>query len=350
MTFMQYAEPNNLSSFLIRHQPLFQNKNILICGQLQSVSLAPLLSETNATFLISDYSIFNQLRTAIPELGSRLQYGFQIDDRNRVFDAIVLFMPKAKQEAGLWLTSVLHSLKPEGEIFLIGENRGGVNAAPKLLQPYSNNVQKLDSARHCSLFYAQLTAVPSPPEIDLLYSYYFLQLTTNLPALKISALPGVFSAGELDEGTHLLLDSLPELEGDILDLGCGAGVIGTALCQRSSKAKVVMTDVNALALHAAAKTLKENNLTAQIIASDMFSDVTTEFDFIISNPPFHAGLKTNYEATERLLRQAPAYLKKHGQLFLVANRFLRYEPILAEVFNSVTIIKENSRFKIIRAY
>ena len=111
-----------------------------------------------------------------------------------------------------------------------------------------------------------------------------------------------------------------------------------------------MTDVNALALDSAAKTLEANDLTAEIIASDMFSDVTSKFDFIISNPPFHAGLNTNYEATERMLRQAPAYLKKHGQLFLVANRFLRYEPILAEVFQSVSVINENSRFKIIRAY
>ncbi len=140
------------------------------------------------------------------------------------------------------------------------------------------------------------------------------------------------------------------LDGDILDLGCGAGVIGATLCQRSTTAKIIMTDVNALALDSAAKTLEANDLTAEIIASDMFSDVTSKFDFIISNPPFHAGLNTNYEATERMLRQAPAYLKKHGQLFLVANRFLRYEPILAEVFQSVSVINENSRFKIIRAY
>ncbi len=348
MTFMPSAELNNLSSFLIRHSSLFQNKNILICGQLQSVSLDSLLAEPNATFLVSDYSIFNQLRVTVPELETRLQFGFLTQEANS-FDAILLFMPKAKQEAGLWLTSVLHSLKPNGEIFIIGENRGGINAAPKLLHSYSNNVQKLDSARHCSLYYAQLNVFQAPPELQSLYSLYSLQLALGLAELKIAALPGVFSAGELDEGTNLLLTSLPGLEGDILDLGCGAGVIGATLCQRSSTAKVVMSDVNTLALHSAAKTLEVNNLTAQIIASDMFSDITTKFDFIISNPPFHAGLKTNYEATERMLRQAPNYLKKHGQLFLVANRFLRYEPILAEVFQSVSVINENSRFKIIQA-
>ena len=100
----------------------------------------------------------------------------------------------------------------------------------------------------------------------------------------------------------------------------------------------------------AKETLKQNNLTATVVASDMFSDIQGKFDFIISNPPFHAGLNTHYEATERFLRQAAGYLKKEGQILLVANKFLRYEPILAEVFRSVSIIRENNRFKIIKAF
>jgi 16S rRNA (guanine1207-N2)-methyltransferase len=350
MTAMQYAEPNNLSSFLIRHQSLFQNKSILICGQLQSVSLTPLLSEIGTTFLVSDYSVFNTLQATSPMMGSRLRYGFMLNDVEQKYDAVLLFMPKAKQEAALWFDSVLPSLKPNGDIFVLGENRGGISAAPKLLQPYADKVQKIDSARHCSLFYAQLVTPPVSSTPDSLFSHYTLQLTHDQAALKISALPGVFSAGELDEGTQLLLDSLPALSGDILDVGCGAGVIGAAICQRTPDANVVMTDVNALALLSATKTLEGNNLSAQVIASDMFSDVEAKFDFIISNPPFHAGLKTNYEATERFLHQAPAHLKRGGQLFLVANKFLRYEPILADVFHSVSVIKENSRFKIIRAF
>ena len=36
---------------------------------------------------------------------------------------------------------------------------------------------------------------------------------------------GVFSRGELDQGTRLLIDALPEMSGDVLDLGCGWGAI-----------------------------------------------------------------------------------------------------------------------------
>lgn len=40
---------------------------------------------------------------------------------------------------------------------------------------------------------------------------------------------GVFSKGELDTGTRLLLDALPDVYGDVLDLGCGWGAIGVAV-------------------------------------------------------------------------------------------------------------------------
>lgn len=348
---MHYSDINNLSSFLSRHASLFHGKRLLVCGQLQSVSLAPLISEPNTTFLISDYSVFNNLQTTTgTPKNPKLLYGFCLDTTEQRFDAVLLFMPKAKQEAALWLSSVLPWLKLNGEIFVIGENRGGISAAPKLLLPYTAKAQKLDSARHCSLFYAVMTNPPVSFVAESLLTQYSLPLTHTDSPLVISALPGVFSAKELDEGTNLLLDSLPELSGDILDIGCGAGVIGATVCQRMPDTIVTMTDINALALFSAKETLKQNNLTATVVASDMFSDIQGKFDFIISNPPFHAGLNTNYEATERFLRQAASYLKKEGQLILVANKFLRYEPILAEVFRSVSIIRENNRFKIIKAF
>ena len=41
---------------------------------------------------------------------------------------------------------------------------------------------------------------------------------------------GVFSRGELDSGTRILLSALPDrLQGRVLDLGCGWGPVGVAL-------------------------------------------------------------------------------------------------------------------------
>ena len=59
---------------------------------------------------------------------------------------------------------------------------------------------------------------------------------------------GVFSKGELDTGTRLLLDALPDVYGDVLDLGCGWGAIGVAVKKKYPAAHVTMVDVNRRAL------------------------------------------------------------------------------------------------------
>ncbi len=74
-------------------------------------------------------------------------------------------------------------------------------------------------------------------------------------ALRFTTDAGVFSRGELDEGTRLLLDTLPErMEGRLLDLGCGWGPVGISLKARFPEAEVWMTDVNLRALERSRKT------------------------------------------------------------------------------------------------
>jgi hypothetical protein len=51
---------------------------------------------------------------------------------------------------------------------------------------------------------------------------------------------------------------------------------------------------------------------------------------ILSNPPFHVGVHTDYFATENLLRKAAKHLKNGGELRLVANSFLKYQPLIEE--------------------
>ena len=55
--------------------------------------------------------------------------------------------------------------------------------------------------------------------VDCEYSYRGVALSFRTDA-------GVFSKGEVDTGTRLLLEALPEeMSGEILDLGCGWGVL-----------------------------------------------------------------------------------------------------------------------------
>ena len=84
---------------------------------------------------------------------------------------------------------------------------------------------------------------------------------------------GVFSRGEVDQGTEILLKALPDLEGDILDLGCGWGVVGTCLKGRNPDARIVMVDVNLRALELSRKNLSRNGASAEVLESDGFEGI-----------------------------------------------------------------------------
>ena len=55
---------------------------------------------------------------------------------------------------------------------------------------------------------------------------------------------GVFSRGELDAGTELMIRSLPPLAGRVLDLGCGWGALGLFIKARCPKIELVCADIN----------------------------------------------------------------------------------------------------------
>src|SRR5687767_14514347 len=60
---------------------------------------------------------------------------------------------------------------------------------------------------------------------------------------------GVFSHGRVDPGTKALLRvAPPPPKGDLLDLGCGYGVIAAALAVQAPRARVWAVDVNERAL------------------------------------------------------------------------------------------------------
>ena len=110
-----------------------------------------------------------------------------------------------------------------------------------------------------------------------------------------------------------------------------------------------MVDISALAIASSIETLKANGLEGNVFASDVYSDTKENYQFIVSNPPFHAGLKTHYSSTEELLEKAPQNLTHQGQLILVANSFLQYPPIIEKAFGECATLAKNNKFKIYSA-
>lgn len=268
---------------------------------------------------------------------------------DRRYAGALVFHPKEKSLADFLLFLARAHLADGGTLWLVGENKGGIRATEKRLKDAGIAIDKIDSARHCQLLRIRPKSSGAPFALEDWLEVVAIDIGDE--TLAVGSLPGVFSAGRLDEGTALLLETLAgtSMSGRVLDMGCGAGVIGAWLKKTQPALQVEMVDSNALAVLASEWTLKENGLEARTFASDGFSAVSGTFDWIISNPPFHDGLATDYQFTERFITEAKRFLKPGGRLRIVANAHLKYLPLLQKAFGNARTVSENTRFRVFEA-
>lgn len=160
---------------------------------------------------------------------------------------------------------------------------------------------------------------------------------------------GVFSKGELDQGTRLLLDALPALSGDVLDLGCGWGAIGVSIARANPDCRVVMVDVNRRALQLSRDNLERNHTAAEVIESDGMAQVLDRtFDAVITNPPIRAGKQVIY----KMFADAAAHLNQGGALYLVIRKQQGAESCvkyLKTLFGQVEKLDKSGGFWVLKA-
>ncbi len=160
---------------------------------------------------------------------------------------------------------------------------------------------------------------------------------------------GVFSKGELDFGTELLLNtfeySFPQ-EKDFLDIGCGCGPIGIYASKLGFT--VDMSDVNKRAMELSKRSLNEQKLKANVFESDAYESINNKYDYIVSNPPIRVGKEKLYE----IIMGAKAYLKENGNLWIVVRKQQGAESLIRDmkdVYSTVDVVEKKKGFYIIRA-
>ena len=275
---------------------------------------------------------------------------FGVELPEQTFDQAVIFVPKSKELLNYVLHNVVSRLSAGAFIFLVGEKKAGVERAAKQLQPYGPAL-KLDSARHCQMWQMTIEKTVTAKTLE----EWAMQYTVTTPngELTICSLPGVFSQKSLDVGTAVLLPYLSQVTaGKIADFGCGAGVISAYLAKLNPENRIFAMDVDAFALASTRMTFDKNNLLPErleIKAVTGIEDAPLFLHAIVSNPPFHQGIKTDYNASENLCKTARRHLKSGGELWLVANRFINYPILIEQNFGQCTIKADQQGFKVLFA-
>ncbi|MFO7637435.1 MAG: methyltransferase [Clostridia bacterium] len=163
---------------------------------------------------------------------------------------------------------------------------------------------------------------------------------------------GVFSKGKMDFGSGFLIQSiLDEVEREplkILDIGCGYGGIGIVLARFFPNAIVHMTDVNERALALCTQNIGWNRVKNVICyASDLFENITEQFDVIVSNPPIRAGKAVVY----RLFEDASQALTADGSFYCVIQKKQGAESAqrkLADIFMHCECLDKKAGFRILK--
>ena len=170
----------------------------------------------------------------------------------------------------------------------------------------------------------------------------------RLDTLGLWTQPGIFSWDRIDPGTALLLQALPHLGGRGADLGCGIGLLAHAVLAAPAVTQLDLIDIDRRAIEASRRNV--DDVRVRLSWADVKSGTGLEsLDFVVMNPPFHEAGAEDKSLGQIFIRRAAEALRKGGQLWLVANRHMPYEAVLAPLFRRVTPTLDAQGFKVIEA-
>ncbi len=149
---------------------------------------------------------------------------------------------------------------------------------------------------------------------------------------------------------------------NILDMCTGSGCIAIAL-KKHLDCQVTAVDTSIMALNMAKQNAQKNNVVINFLQSDMFQNVNTNFDIIVSNPPYIASkdLTTlppnvkNFEPNialdggvdgltfyKQIAQDSPKSLKRDGVLYLEIgfDQGQTVPELLSQNFKQIQVYKD----------
>ena len=166
-------------------------------------------------------------------------------------------------------------------------------------------------------------------------------------AIGLWSQPGVFSWDRIDPGSALLAAHLPRFSGQGADFGAGIGFLALAVLKSDNVRALTLFEIDRRAVELSRRNVAD--VRAQHMWADVRSCTQQDLDFVVMNPPFHDSGREDKALGQEFIRRAAAALRKGGALWLVANRHLPYEAVLAPLFRKVAPVADGGGYKILCA-
>lgn len=256
---------------------------------------------------------------------------------------IALLAPPGTVERRFAMALSLRALSPDGRLTIAAPKDKGGSRLRKELEAFGCTVGE-DSRRH-----HRICVVRKPVNPEGLDQAIADGAPRFHEGLNAWTQPGVFSWDRVDPGSALLAKTMGALAGKGADFGAGIGFLSQAAFRSPKLESLLLIDSDRRAVEAARRNIEDPRATIH------WGDVRTaviepgSLDFVIMNPPFHDGGTEDKQLGQAFIRRAADALRRSGTLWLVANRHLPYEKVLAEVFKTSPSRADTGGYKVFEA-
>jgi 16S rRNA (guanine1207-N2)-methyltransferase len=253
------------------------------------------------------------------------------------FTAVLVCLPRAKALAKALLAQAVSLVAPGAPVHVDGQKTDGIDSILKDLRALGAEPGEACAKAHGKVF--SFAACPLPG----------WESQPTLTPDGFVTLPGVFSADGVDRGSALLAQALPaKLPRRLADLGAGWGYLSTAILARDGVSELHLIEAEADALDCARQNVTDPRAIFHWADALNFRPEIA-FDAIVCNPPFHQSRDADPGLGMAFIEAAARMLTTSGTLWLVANRHLPYERVIAQIFRDHEEIGGDSAFRLYRA-
>ncbi|MEQ1529373.1 MAG: methyltransferase [Methylococcales bacterium] len=312
-------------------------------------ALAVALNAWQPTALSDSY--LSQQATRINLLGNQLPERqvtllSSLEPMAGFFDIVLIKVPKTLALLEDELLRLRAHLKPSTIIVLAGMLKtmpaSVWSIIERLLGPTTTSLAKKKARLIFVTFNPDLPAPTNPYPVC-----YQLEDSDYL----ISNHANVFSRDSLDIGTRFFIRHVPVLADakDIIDLGCGNGVVGLLAAQANPAATLHFIDESFMAVASAKENFHRafNDRQAVFRVGDSLIEFAAQSaDVILCNPPFHQHNTIGDQIAVGMFKQAKRVLRAGGELRVIGNRHLGYQQQLKQLFGNCDLIAQNAKFVI----
>lgn len=265
-------------------------------------------------------------------------------------DLVIIKVPKTLALFEYQLTRLKPVLTEKSQIFVAGMVKSMPSSVWKILERIIGPTKTYRAVKKAKIIQVtnniniSLTANTKPVEWKLDGSDYLISNHAN-----------VFSREKLDIGTRFFLQNIPQTTGsvDIVDLGCGNGVLGLMAANQNREARIHFIDESYMAIESAR--VNYNQVSPELlnatfhVNNDMSEFADQSFDLVLCNPPFHQLQAVGSSVAISMFKGSARVLKANGELWIIGNRHLAYHKKLQNYFNRVALVASNKKFVIFKA-